>query len=64
MVFQKGGPCGMLASFMLRCCIFKDSWDFRAYFGPSFVPSSEVWTLLGFMDMHFFETCTQVSIRI
>ena len=33
MVPQKGGPYGVLASFLLRCCFLLDFGAFRAYFG-------------------------------
>ena len=33
MVPQKGGPCGLLASSMLRRCFLLDFGAFRAYFG-------------------------------
>ena len=33
MVPQKGGPCGVLASSMLRRCFLEDFEAFRTYFG-------------------------------
>ena len=31
---KRGGPCGMLSSFLLRCCFLLDFGAFRPYFGP------------------------------
>ena len=42
MVHKKGGPCGMLASFLLRCCFLLDFGDFRAHFGTEFVQGKGV----------------------
>ena len=39
---QKGGPCGMLFSFVLHYCFLLDFGAFRAHFGPEFVQGKGV----------------------
>ena len=39
---KRGGPCGVLSSFLLRCCFLLDFGAFRAHFGPEFVPGKGV----------------------
>ena len=44
--YSKRGPCGVLSSFLLRCCFLLDFGAFRAYFGQSFIPTSEFRALI------------------